>query len=145
MGRRRILQIRLASNAAGALFLLGIVALTLAELAFGPTAAAALADAAPFKLVFVSLAAAFLASPLLTLFMMLRPRHWRKLAREAIPQGVRLGTSATLAAVLLYLAAWNHAGAHLDPARLGVLGIALLFLPLYALDCRSRWQALRHS
>jgi hypothetical protein len=142
---RRILQIRLASNAAGALILLGIAALTLAELAFGTAAAASLADMATFRLAFVSLAATFLASPVLTLFMMLRPRHWRHLAREAGLQGVRLGTTATLAAVVLYLAAWTHAGGHLDPACLGVLGIALLFLPLYALDCRSRWRALRHG
>ena len=42
-------------------------------------------------------------------------------------------------------AAWTYAGHHLDPARVGVLGIAVLFLPLYALDCHSRWRALRHG
>jgi hypothetical protein len=143
MNQRTILTIRTVSDTAGALLLLGVAGHALSELAFGPIDVPRAAVVPVFGL----LAALFSLSPLMTLFMMTRRRYRDELNCDADPETFRRAAVIGLVILAPLFALMSFYGDRLsiDPARMGMLGMALLFIPAYLMSCRQRLRALRRG
>jgi len=146
MNERTVLTIRTVSDSAGALLLLGIAGQGLAEIAFGPIDWSVGSRAAMLPALAL-LAALFALSPLLTLFMMMRRRYWDALNRDTDPETFRRAAAVSLVILAPLFALMSLYGDRLsiEPARIGVLGMALLFIPAYLMSCRQRLRALRRG